>query len=354
MKIEVLQLDACTSVPFSERLDCILIKYRQALNTLGKPARLVWSRAFLSDAANQLDELFSHSLYDALKEGAFSYVEQPPLNGCKIVLLIGVTTDDIQVSGTPEKRIIISNGERYLFQSVRFTKEESVGMTPKQQTRETFARHIQWLREEGLNLRDNCHRTWLYVRDIDTNYQQVVDGRNEIFDEEGLTKTTHFIASTGIEGNSQATAATVGIDFWSVDAPDTKVKYLTATNYLNPTHEYGVAFERGTKIQIGDTTQWLISGTASIDNKGMCIHVGDVKRQAERLLLNIEKLLEDGNARLDNIRWMTVYLRDISDSNVIEAYLRKRFPKVIAIIVEARVCRPAWLIEIEAVAYINE
>ena len=47
-------------------------------------------------------------------------------------------------------------------------------------------------------LLNNTLRTWIYIKDIDNNYIDMVRARNEIFDKNNLTKDTHFIASTGI------------------------------------------------------------------------------------------------------------------------------------------------------------
>ena len=43
--------------------------------------------------------------------------------------------------------------------------------------------------------------------------------------------------------------------------------YLKALDHLNPTHEYGVAFERGTRVSLPGKYQYFISGTASINNQ---------------------------------------------------------------------------------------
>ncbi len=47
---------------------------------------------------------------------------------------------------------------------------------------------------------------------------------------------------------------------------------------------------------------------------------------------------------------MSVYLRDIADFQCVNEYMKRRFPNIPFIIVEARVCRPEWLIEVEGVA----
>ena len=82
--------------------------------------------------------------------------------------------------------------------------------------------------------------------------------------------------------------------------------YLKALDHLNPTHEYGVAFERGTRISL-DQQLFLISGTASIDRHGNVVYMGDVMRQADRLLENIDALLHDCGASLDDMQYFIVY-----------------------------------------------
>lgn len=337
---------------FASRLEALR---RNALEVLAGTTP-VWCRALLSDAANQLPQLKASALYrDVLSRGAFSWVEQPPLDGSKITLVLTVTEDDVCVTGTPDRCIVTQGPVRRLFHSVRFTADEVAGLSPKAQTEKAFARHIAWLKEEGLTLEHNCVRTWLYVRDIDHNYRGVVEGRNAVFAREGLTKDSHFIASTGIGGQTDVAGAAVAVDFWSVDAPALAQHYLTALDWLNPTHEYGVAFERGVRVTTGeDGARLYISGTASIDRHGQCIHLNDVAKQTERLFENISHLLADGGASLDDMQWMTVYLRDLSDYDVVARYVNERFARVPCAVVLAPVCRPQWLVEVETVAEKNE
>ena len=353
MKERTFVLPAPVTGDFVSRLSALEREVRHVLSGRDEErVTLVWCRAFLSDAANQLPLLRASVLYaDVLSRGAFSWVEQPPLDCSKITLILTVTTDSVTVSGTPDRCAVACGGVKRLYHSVRFTADEVAGLSSKEQTEEAFGRHIDWLKAEGLSLADNCVRTWLYVRDIDHNYHGVVEGRNAVFAREGLTKDTHFIASTGIGGQTDVPGAAVAVDFWSVDAPALSQHYLQALEWLNPTHEYGVAFERGVRVSTGDGGASLyISGTASIDRHGRCIHQNDVPRQADRLFENISHLLADGGATLDDLVWMTVYLRDLSDCGVANEYLNGRFPNVPRIVVLAPVCRPQWLIEVETMA----
>lgn len=80
------------------------------------------------------------------------------------------------------------------------------------------------------------------------------------------------------------------------------------------------------------------------------VHEGDVERQTERLLDNIKALLDDGGAGMDDIAYFIVYLRDLSDYQLVSSLMRRLHPSTPHIIVHAKVCRPAWLVEMECVA----
>ena len=194
-------------------------------------------------------------------------------------------------------------------------------------------------------MKTHCVRTWIYVRDIDSNYAGLVKARNDVFAEDGLRHDTHYIASTGIGGATEGRNAVVAIDFLTrPDIQESDKTYLKALSHLSPTHDYGVAFERGVRLSDG---QIFISGTASIDSRGKVLHEGDVVAQADRLLENVSELLREGGSSLDQVPYFVIYLRDISDYPVIDAYMQERFPTVPRILLEARVCRPSWLIEME-------
>lgn len=339
---------------FTEQVRDLKNQLRAWMETHGlTTTALLQTRVYLTDAANQWAAFRNDTLYGCyLSAGAVSYVEQPLLCGAKVGLQLWFNAlPGLQKTGTPERLTARIGGVTLYWQSVRFSAEEVRGLDAGQQTEMAFARHMDWLREHGLTLKDNCHRTWIYVRDIDRHYAAVVAARNRVFDREGLTPGTHFIASTGIGGFPDNREAAVCIDFLSVDGlGEQDVHYLQALDYLNPTHEYGVAFERGTMVRMLGARHYFISGTASIDRHGECLYRGDVLRQTDRLFLNIDQLLRDGGATLDDVGYMIVYLRDIADTETVRAELERRFPACPYLMVEARVCRPEWLIEVECVA----
>jgi len=166
-----------------------------------------------------------------------------------------------------------------------------------------------------------------------------------------LTKDTHFIASTGIEGRQAASPSVVSMDAYAVDGllPQ-QITYLHAASHLNPTHEYGVTFERGTAIRYDDRTHVLISGTASIDNKGQIVHPHNVLKQAERMMENIGALLAEADATFSDVACLLIYLRDIADYQCINGYFNDKYSSLPKVILLAPICRPGWLIEAECMA----
>ena len=299
---------------------------------------LVFVRFFLSDAQNQAPALREALEALALRTGNASIVEQPPLDGSRIAALVWTS----------------AQADRYLFHSLRLTEEEAAGKSSYEQSRLLFDKYLGIIRPLGLDLKTHCIRTWIYVRDIDSNYAGLVKARNDVFTEEGLSHDTHYIASTGIGGANEVRSAVVAIDFLTAPSMVEEDKtYLKALSHLSPTHDYGVAFERGVRVK----DHIFISGTSSIDHKGRILHEGDVLAQADRLLENIRALLAEGGltglpsaAGQAAVPYFIIYLRDISDYAKVDSYMQTRFPDTPRIILEARVCRPGWLIEMECEA----
>ncbi|MFT4070299.1 MAG: Rid family hydrolase [Dysgonamonadaceae bacterium] len=338
---------------FNEQLHDLFSQMQQLFQEYKLQKRqLAFSKVFLSDYLNEEPILRKHPLFtEQLDNCIMSIIEQPPLDGTKInLLLYFLESENIAIQKKGDYFTLGIDGRKFIYQHISDFESKS----PYAQTEEAFTRHCRLLETEGLNLRDHCIRTWIYSRDIDKNYGEIVKARNSIFSLHGLTNDTHFIASTGIEGKGKIPSSAVNIDFLSVtDISPEKIRYLHAPEYLNPTHEYGVAFERATEVDYGDKKHIFISGTASIDKEGDCIFRNDVIKQTERLFLNIHQLLKDGEAEGKNIAQMIVYLRNLTDYHLVKDFLDKHFPETPQVIVLARVCRPEWLIEVECIASLS-
>ena len=127
-------------------------------------------------------------------------------------------------------------------------------------------------------------------------------------------------------------------------------RYLYAKTHLNPTYEYGVTFERGTRMDFGDRRHVYISGTASINNRGEVVYEGDIIRQTHRMWENVEALLAEAETTFDDVAQIIVYIRDVADFATVSRLFAERFPQTPYVITLAPVCRPTWLIEMECLA----
>jgi 2-iminobutanoate/2-iminopropanoate deaminase len=132
---------------------------------------------------------------------------------------------------------------------------------------------------------------------------------------------------------------------------------ITNHTALNEAYDYGSAFSRGMRIDLNGLTVLLISGTASIDDAGLTVHVGDLRAQLRRTFDNITKLLAAEGATWHDIVRTTCYLRDIERDYQAFNEERTTFykeqqldPLPASTGIQAILCRPDLLIEIEAIA----
>ena len=304
---------------------------------------LVWKRFFVSDAIN-------HTCYLKTTEGeALSIVQQPPLNGYKASMLL-YFVENVQLTTKVDNTVVM---KRPYYEHLFHTQlHERTGYAITQ-THHIFNRYSNSLSQRGCSLAKNCIRTWIFVQNVDIQYAGMVVARREHFEREGLTPQTHYIASTGIEGRYIYPETLILIDAYAIaNIQPEQIRYLHAPTHLNPTHEYGVTFERGTAVDYGDRRHVFISGTASINNKGEIVHPFDVEKQIARTFENVQVLLAEAGAAMQHIAHMVIYLRDIADYAVTNRYVAQHYPDIPSVMLWAPVCRPGWLIEIECMAII--
>lgn len=134
---------------------------------------------------------------------------------------------------------------------------------------------------------------------------------------------------------------------------------VTNHGVLNEAFAYAKpsSFSRGLRIDLGGVSILLISGTASIDEYGTSVHIGDFRAQMRRALKNITGLLASEGCTWHDIVRTTCYLRDIERDY--EAFNEERTafykeqgldPLPASTGIQAILCRPELLVEIEAIA----
>ena len=138
-----------------------------------------------------------------------------------------------------------------------------------------------------------------------------------------------------------------------------KKRAITNHDVLNEAYAYAKpsSFSRGMRIDLNGLSILMISGTASIDEQGRSIHIGDFRAQMRRTLDNITGLLASEGATWHDIVRTTCYLRDIERDYEQFNLIRTEFFKEQGLDVlpastgiQAIFCWPTLLYEMDAMA----
>lgn len=249
------------------------------------------------------------------------------------------------------------------------------------QMRRTLNNITGLLAAEGCTWHDVV-RTTCYLRDIDRDYQAFNEERTAFFSDQKLSPLP---ASTGIQATLFRPELLVEIEAIAMfrtkgkqimpknncgTEDDSKAlpvevhvpldkRAVTDLSVLNEAYAYAKpsSFSRGMRIDLNGVTILLISGTASIDEHGNSIHIGDFRAQMQRTFKNISGLLQSEGAGWHDIVRTTCYLRDIDRDYAAFNEERTAFytaqgisPLPASTAIEVTLCRPELLIEIEAIA----
>lgn len=137
---------------------------------------------------------------------------------------------------------------------------------------------------------------------------------------------------------------------------------ISAAEILNEADAYRPrpsSFSRGMRVELPGARMLFLSGTASIDNKGITLYPGDFHAQCLRTFHNLTRLLVAEGASWHDIVRTTCYLRDIERDYDTFNDLRTFFMNSIGLDplpastgIQARLCRSDLLVEIEAIAMV--
>lgn len=324
---------------------------------------VVFSRLHVSDIANQKKLFMESELFRHIGHGVVSMVGQTPLSPDYLVLFSyhlkkekrGFRKEFLDSGNQPWHTGVVVGGDNYSMVWSSNLAKEGV-LDAKVQTELVLKSFGDFLSRSNLRLQSNLVRTWIYVRDIDNHYSGMVQARREFFNAQGLGGASRFAASTGIEGKGVGVGAIVTMDSLSFgNISEEQIVSMDALEHLPHAMRYGVTFERGLKIRFGDRAHLMISGTASIDKDGGTMHECHIEKQAQRTVDNVEALLRAQGASLSGLAYALCYFRNPRDYEVVKELLSERLGANTPLIaVEAAVCRPEWLFEMEGVGIIAE
>jgi len=130
-----------------------------------------------------------------------------------------------------------------------------------------------------------------------------------------------------------------------------ELKYINPENLVKPRgYSHAVSVD-GTHKTI------YIGGQNAIDENGNLVGKNNFKEQTEQILVNIEKILKNENAKIDDVIKFNIYILQGENSQEgFEVFQKKwgnkeKYP-IVTVLFVAGLGNPDWLLEIEAIAII--
>jgi 2-iminobutanoate/2-iminopropanoate deaminase len=152
------------------------------------------------------------------------------------------------------------------------------------------------------------------------------------------------------------------MDHCTINMETLAKKAVRAPEVLQEAYDYPrpSSFSRGMRVDLGQFALLFISGTASVDENGRSIHIGDFRSQTHRTFANIKALLASEGFTWKDVVRTTCYLRDIERDYAAFNEERTAFyeaegldPLPASTGIQAILCRSELLIEIEAIAVLR-
>jgi enamine deaminase RidA (YjgF/YER057c/UK114 family) len=280
--------------------------------------------------------------------------------GIQVIAAHPSTTDSVETidwRGVPCGRRVVGDDASYLALSdVARLVPATMRSRPADEAREALLLAEEMLRAQDWSFAD-VRRTWFYLDDILSWYDDFNQARNHVFETFGLfngSPKTMIPASTGIRGrNARGHRCTFDL----LAARPADGGGLSVERLRNPLQneapEYGSSFSRGLSVATDRCRYFLVSGTASIDEQGNTVHAGDFDRQAKRTIENIESLLASGGAVFNDICQASAFIKYPEDverlRRIFKLHGLEDLPLVCTI---EDICREDLLVELDATAVI--
>ncbi len=310
---------------------------------------------------------------------ATTYIPQPPCEGKLLsieALGVGRATEGVQIRRINEQLVIAGHSDVSWIHCAHVVPQTEA-TTVYERSLDAFQRMARLLASAGARY-DQVIRTWLYLGDIvgmegdRQRYMELNRARTDYYADirfsagrrpEGFNPTM-FPASTGIGTEGKE----IVMSCIAFHAQRNDIVAMPLENPLQTSaFDYGPCygpkspkFARAMALSCGPFATIFISGTASITDSETR-HIGDVEKQTEQTLDNIEALIGQANLErhgmpglgttLDNLALLRVYIKRKEDYAKTRAVCEKRLGELPTIYAVADVCRPDLLVEIEGIAF---
>lgn len=117
------------------------------------------------------------------------------------------------------------------------------------------------------------------------------------------------------------------------------------------------AYSHGLSVDVGNSQMIFITGQIAMDKDGNAVAPDDITKQTEFIFKNIEKILAETDASIDDVVKTVIYVTDMSQFGEISAVRNKYFDKAkpVSTLVEInKTVKEGCDIEIEVIAIIKK
>jgi enamine deaminase RidA (YjgF/YER057c/UK114 family) len=193
-------------------------------------------------------------------------------------------------------------------------------------------------------------RTWMWLKDILSWYDDFNGVRNNFFTERGLIgdgTRQSMPASTGI-GLGPDNGGHCAMDIVAVLEPADCTEYLQVTGKQHCALNYGSAFSRASKATTPAGQTVYVSGTASIDADGATTNIGDAAGQINATIENVRAVLTEMHSSEKDLVQVIAYCKTTEVEQVFNSIKGNLDWPWITVICD--ICRHDLLFEIEAAA----
>lgn len=271
--------------------------------------------------------------------------------GVQVHAVICETAPDvISLDGEPCGRIFAIPNRKYITLSAICGENSD---SPAAQSKTMLLKAEAALKQHGGDLL-SVPRTWMWLGDVLSWYDDFNDVRNKIFTDRGILGKNGrqtMPASTGI-GLGPDNGCSCSMDLAAVIEPENATEYIQVTGKQQCAFEYGSAFSRAAKVSTPAAETVFISGTASIDESGATTNLDDNAAQVKATIENVQVILRDMNCGDEDVVQMMAYCKT-QEVQAIVNELKDSLPYPWMIMI-CDVCRDDLLFEIEATAIINK
>jgi enamine deaminase RidA (YjgF/YER057c/UK114 family) len=322
---------------------------RDALSS--RQARIIEERVFTSGVAVETVLSARSGAYGQLDDGVAPSVlvgregTIGPIAGVHVHAVAGdVKVEVIESGGIPIGRVLAASGHKLISLSGLSGRHSGRAVEDAQACLEEAESALRQFGADFLSV----SRTWMWLGDILSWYDDFNKVRNSFFAERGLIgqgSRQSMPASTGI-GLGPAGGGNFAMDLIAVLEPSDSTEYLQAVGRQQCALEYGSAFSRAARAITPAGRTVFVSGTASIDASGASTNLGDAAGQIKATIDNVRAVLRDTGCEDNDVVQAVVYSKTTDIEQVFRAVKGDlQWPWVMSI---CDICRPELLFEIES------